>query len=136
MRVPLVFLAVMLLLPQCKARSDAGRANDEAPTEVAPMAFDAIRWKEGCAKDRIAMARQLVADRTLVGKSETAVTAMLGPGTTTNAWQVADAFLDQRAWHLGLRASGASLMFPYDEYLVVYLDDARTVTDAVVFNKD
>jgi hypothetical protein len=100
-----------------------------APTNVRPEKFDPAGWHSGSATRRAAMARQLTAGEELIGKSRAEITQLLGPpleGATDNRLE----------WFLGERESPASLMFPYEEYLIVTLDDRGVCQRAEIFNRD
>jgi len=100
-----------------------------APFEVSPQPFDRAGWASGSARLRIAMARHLTASGQLAGKSAAELTDLLGPpGPESTGTEL--------SWYLGPRRSGAALMFPYQEYLVVALDDQGTSERAHIVNRD
>lgn len=98
-----------------------------APPSVASVPFDATQWQLATAEIKIGMAHELVREAVLLGQSKADVTALLGD--THSPW--GDGGIK---WFLGKRKSGGSLMFPYEEYLVLELDDNGVVTNATVMN--
>lgn len=100
-----------------------------APTAIQPERFDAAGWHSSNAWRRIAMARYLTTNQKLIGRPRDELVAMLGPPS--------DGATDRNVrWFLGERASGASLMFPYLEYLDVSLDKHGVCARAVVITRD
>ena len=59
--------------------------------------------------------KDLVEKGTLIGKTRPAIVSMLG--APHSSWGT-----DGLKWSLGKRDSGAAMMFPYEEYLVVEFD--------------
>lgn len=137
--VLIAFLAVAVAAVALTARKFGGtpRGPKVAPTELPELAFDAARWQAGDAAERIGMARRLIASEALLGKSSLQLEEMLGPAAidTIDASR-ATSGPPRRRWHLGQRESGASLMFPYDEWLVVELNHAGVATRAVIVSLD
>lgn len=75
--------------------------------------------------------RKLAREDRLLGLTRPQLEELLGPSDLAYGKGEKWSF----AWRIGLRESGASMMFPYDEYLVVRLGDGE-VEEAAVVNFD
>jgi hypothetical protein len=105
------------------------RGHRVAPTHVQPRPFDHAGWASGGAKLRHGMARHMIASGELIGLSEEDITARLGlPG----GWSSETCL----RWYLGKRQSGASMMWDYEEYLAVILDERGVCTGAAIDSRD
>ena len=113
-----------------------------AATNVVTVPFDAAGWGTGDPTKRIGMARALVAspEATCAGKATRDLERVWGPpdrvvsrdGGAPESGSHASAL----SWHLGLRESGGSLTFPYDEYLVAELDAQGVCTRISIRDDD
>jgi len=87
------------------------------------------KWKT--ANTRKEAARELIESHRLVGMTENEVIGLLGqpdaPYDASSRWTY--------RWFLGYRKSGSSMMFDYDEYLVIQIREG-TVTEATIINAD
>ncbi len=75
------------------------------------------------------MARHLIENRDLVGRSKDYLLTQLG-ATLTNSTG------GRLEWYLGRRKSGASLMWDYGGYLVVTLNDRGECEKAYIYERD
>jgi len=100
-----------------------------APTDVRPQPFDPAGWATGSATLRHGMARQLVAEGMLVGRTQAELGELLGPPVRVS-------FTDALGWYLGERAEPTGLMWNYDEYLLVYLDERGQCREATIGGRD
>lgn len=58
--------------------------------DVPPATFERTRWAAGAARDRIGMAKTLIRDRTLIGKTRPEVIALIGPPDMHDWWMLAE----------------------------------------------
>lgn len=81
--------------------------------------------------DRRLFGRELVAEGRLVGLTQAEATQLLGPPDhqldPSSKWSL--------GWYLGTRESAHVMFFPYEEYLVVKLEDGL-VRDAWIVDLD
>jgi hypothetical protein len=100
-----------------------------APTDVGPMPFDARGWASGSATKRHGMAIHLVESRGLVGRPKDDIINQLGP-------PLSDHREGRLEWYLGQRKSGASMMWNYQGYLAVTLNNRGECQEAYIYNLD
>jgi hypothetical protein len=89
------------------------------------------KWRPARTADRNVLARSIVEQDLLGGFDRQRLIATLGAPDKTN--QFGENTLE---WKIGHRPSGGSLMFPYEEYLVVYLNEEDQVLAAKILDKD
>ncbi len=75
------------------------------------------------------MARHLIESRDLVGRSKDYILTQLGATLT-------DRTEGGLEWYLGRRKGGASLMWDYEGYLVVTLNDRGECEKAYIYERD
>lgn len=89
--------------------------------DTPPAPLDRAKWDAGAARDRIGMAKALVRDKTLIGRTRTEVIELIGPPDTGD-W-----------WMLATRGTG---VLPNTDWLSVDFGRDGRVTEARIFTGD
>lgn len=100
-----------------------------APTHVTARPFEKGGWDSGSATLRHGMARQLVTDRELVGRTRVELEELLGPTS-------ADSLPGTGEWPLGERADPTGWMWNYDEFLLARFDERGVCQEVFIWSRD